>query len=194
MGEFMNFKKFTAVVLCVSQLSLTLAASADTPKPSSEFILLKTAIALQGADLSQQDAVARLGSALTLYDQTAEKTGQIERLQQAMVDLGVYTPDQASDFVTGAQLAVSSGADLPTILSQTMTHAPAGAQFSGCILGGVLLAGVSLIVTFMGMLAVGLATDAGNAASVRSDAILGGGLGGLGGGAALIVAGAYGKC
>ena len=58
---------------------------------------MKTSIALQGAGLSQQERITRLGSALTQYDQTASKTGQIERLQQAMVDLGVYTPDQASD-------------------------------------------------------------------------------------------------
>lgn len=187
----MDFTKITAAALCVVQLGLISPSFADTTKPSSEFTLLKNVIALQGAGLSQSDLQTRLGSVLTQYDQTANPEGQIDRLQTAMIELGVYTPDQASAFVTEAKEATQSGADLSKVLAMTMSNAPAGAQFSFCALGGGLLAAVGTVVVFVGVLAKTIATQSYSPAP--TDFIIAGSVT-LAGAVTLIVVGANGNC
>lgn len=197
----MKFNQAISMVLCLTHLSLGLASagafaaetSAQTNSgKTAEFTLLENVIALQGQNLSDKDLQAQLGTVLTQYDAIAQKDGRAGRLGQAMVALGVYTPAQAQQFMTDVQSAASSSVDFQTVLGQALAKAPEGAQFSWCALGGGVLAGVSALVVFVGLIAEGFSVDSGGTS--RPEAIMIGGAVSFAGGIALIVVGAKGDC
>jgi hypothetical protein len=150
-GTSMTFKKSVSLILIGSQLSLAQAAFASPAQAlarSPEFNLVESVIALQGAKLSANDEQNQITQAMTEYLVAAPTTGQQARLQQALIDLGVYTPAQAASFTADAQAVetkvAASNPSSADEASQTMSAEiaelsnlhPVGAQFAGqCELG-----------------------------------------------------------
>lgn len=144
----MSFNKIVSLVLIGSQMGLGTiafgATTATTTTATPEFTLLENVIALQGMNLSQSDMQTNVKNLLQDYSAKAQVTGQTDRMQAALVDLGVYTPAQAAGFASSAQAsaakitasnpgtndqaAVLMGAEI----NQLVGLHPAGAQFSGC--------------------------------------------------------------
>jgi hypothetical protein len=157
----MLFRKLVSIVLVFTQISFASLAFGDTSQDSGsaspEAVLLQNVIALQGMKLSQQQMDTQVGQAVSTYIATAPETGQQERFQQALVSLGIYTPAQATAFVTDAQASanrVAANADQinsvdqlsSAMQSEVTTLAqlhPTGAQFSFCDMttGAVLAMG-----------------------------------------------------
>ena len=187
------FRTSTAIGLCVAQLSLGFISSgalASTPSP--EFTLLENVVALQAQDLPQQEVENRLNTLLTGYTSTANPEGRGERLQQAMVNLGVYTPAQAAAFIQEVKQTASSGADVNTALGELLSTPADGAQFSWCALGGGLLIGASAFVLLLGYALSGIGDSGGSTASNDRVYIIGGS--GMAVGVTLVVVGAAGHC
>ena len=142
-------RKMIAEILIASQMVLAVAAaSADTPAPRAaatpEAALLLNVFALQGENLSSADAQTQMEAVVNTYLATAPATGSQERFQQALVDLGIYTPVQAQAFVKDADAASArvlseasvSSTPAQALLTSEMTEFAAlhlsGAQFSSC--------------------------------------------------------------
>jgi hypothetical protein len=143
----MTFKKIISYMLITTQMGVTSmafasAATSQAPTATPEFQLLSSVIALQGQKLTQQQARVQLSADVNHYTGTAPTEGQQLRFQQALVDLGVYTSQQASSFVTSASAqALKLGAAQPgdkvstqvaSDLYQIASLHPTGAQFSAC--------------------------------------------------------------
>lgn len=190
----MRFKKSAAIVLCITQLSFGFTSSGTQTSP--EFSLLQNVIALEGQNLSQDTMTARLGTVLTQYETASQNDGRADRLKQAMVSLGVYTADQADQFVTDAMEVAASAAnpsDTGAMLTTLMSRVPQGAQFSYCLLGGGFLTVFGGVALFVGLLAKGLTVD-GNGNQPLIDGILIGGGVGTAAGIGLVIGGATGGC
>jgi hypothetical protein len=173
----MIFKKSLSLVLISSQMVLGSFASAGdfatstsdqtispavtpvgTPVVTPEMTLLSTVIAAQGGSKTQ----AQIRTAVSHYVATAQLEGQQTRLEQALVDMGIYTSAQAASFVAdatrGAQdlnpknLATSSARTqaLTAEINFLSAHHPVGAEFSGlscdAVAGSIALAGVGAAV------------------------------------------------
>jgi hypothetical protein len=130
-GLKMTSKKISLLVLA-SYLS-SFSAMAAAPVASPEHVMLQSIIALQGKNLSQNDIQTQSSSVISKYLAVAPQDGQQARLEQAFVDLGIYTADQAHSYVADAQKAAaqaSSKDTMATEIVQLAAHHPAGAQFS----------------------------------------------------------------
>lgn len=156
----MSLKKSVSTLMIVSQLGLVSLASAATPAAhTAEYGLLQHVLALQGQDLSSDQNQKQVTEVVSQYLATASQAGQQERLQAALVDLGVYTPNEAASFVTESQQAglkvaasTSASATLETEITQLANLHPMGAQFSACGVGGtmMLLGSIGFLVAVAG--------------------------------------------
>jgi len=134
------YKKIVFAVLVLAQLSLAAnALAAATP----EMTLFENSLALTGENLSQQELQTRLADLLAGYEKTAALTGQAERMEQALVSLNLYTPQQAhqlaleaEDFGANTKQAGFSESAATAELVRLAGRLPAGAQFSACDLAG----------------------------------------------------------
>lgn len=189
----MRFKACTALVLCFSQIVLGFQGPAGkAPARSAEFDLLENMIVLQGTVMSQDELKTRVTQLLNDYTKTAQSEGRLDRLQSAMVDLGVSTPAQASALIVDAREAAQKNADVSEALKIVLSRQTAGAQFSWCVLGGGVLLGVSAFVVFLGLAINGLAD--GSPSFILENPVFDLGLAGVGGAIFLIVKGANGDC
>jgi hypothetical protein len=138
----MNFKKTLSLALIVSQAVTAVAAYASpTEQNTPEMKLISSMIALSGQSLSQAQLESRLSAELKQYDQSAPEEGRDERTEQALVKLGVYTPEQAHVFEVQSKGALASPEKLASLPQ------PMGAQFSECqqAIGVGALAGLGII-------------------------------------------------
>lgn len=189
----MNFKASVAVVLCFTQLALGFQGSAgQAPARSAEFNLLESMIALEGTAIPRAEMEKQVNALLTDYAKTAQPDGQLERLQHAMVDLGISTPAQAQSLIAQAREAANSNQDMSVALQSVLSKQSAGAQFSWCALGGGVLLGASLFMAFIGLAINGLAD--GSPPSIWENPVWDGSMVGVGGSIWLIVKGASGDC
>jgi len=148
-------KSTMSLVLMTSQLGLSAAAfGAPSESPSPEAVLLENAIVIRGSGLSSDLIQSQLNAAVASYADNSPTDGRSERLQQALVDMGIYTPEQAQELASEAQTAASGmtsasndidQSKLSSELTQILQTQPQGAEFSGCgfedVVGGVGLIG-----------------------------------------------------
>jgi hypothetical protein len=104
----MSFNKSVSVLMIASQIGCVSLASAGASAAapvavSPEFKMLQSVLALQGQSLSSTEAQQKVSGTVSEYLSTAPQAGQQARLQQAMVDLGVYSDSQAASFVADSQ-------------------------------------------------------------------------------------------
>lgn len=197
----MSLKSGFVLFIIVSQLASWTAVAdpiqADVAAPSPEFVLLQDTIALSGMTLSPSEENDQVNVVITRYLATAPTEGQAQRLQQALIDLNMTTPQEAAAIVTDAQsLNADLSANAPlqqqndrithSIVQLVARHPFMGAQFStACEVGGAIgLSGLGMIAF------VGIATEAGM--NIGSGSILSGGwssLSYIGLGAVITVAG-----
>src|SRR6185437_11172811 len=142
----MTFRRTISVLLVVSQLFGLELGFAQDQGPSPELLLLEQAVALDGTTVPKSQMTVQLQEAVTKYLATARPQGQQARLADALVQLGMYTPTQASSFLADAQNASSHLLEGMTEqedtsrlksafvgeVSQLMATHPSGAQFSAC--------------------------------------------------------------
>src|ERR1700722_18977578 len=76
-----------------AQVEPTQVGATITTTP--ELDLLRNVITLQGLKLTSDQFEKDVSDVVSQYLATAPSSGQQERLQQALVDLGVYTAEQA---------------------------------------------------------------------------------------------------
>lgn len=161
----MTFKKGISTLLIASQVAMTsmaFAASAPAASASPEFSMLQSVFALQGQKLSDQARQAQIGKILGTYTNAAPADGRTARLQDALVQLGVYTPAQAQQFMKDAQASEAavratqqfSADQTHAALAQQIVHLaqlhPAGAQFSKCEIA-VTVGLVGALTAFVGI-------------------------------------------
>lgn len=142
-------KKMISLILITTQASFATLAWAD----NSETALLENVIALQGQKLSASEMTTQSQKILSNYLASANPEGAQQRLEQALVTLGIYTPAQAAAFSADAQ---SAGARLSAAkitdqqkrsalfaqeISRVAEMHPTGAQFSSCTLTKVVVIG-----------------------------------------------------
>jgi hypothetical protein len=154
----MLLKKSLSLALIISQLAWA-SAYADTSTPETK--LLSAVVELSGKNLTKSELQQQLTADLQQYDAEAPADGRVERTEQALVALGVDTPEQAQSF---EQQVVASAKTLANSKFESTTDAQnafqmqvvrliagsQGAQFSYCGGGGVLLgwvAGVALMAS-----------------------------------------------
>jgi hypothetical protein len=127
-------QKKISLLMIVSYLgSMSAMAAAPTTK-TPERVMLENIMALQGQKLSADEVQARSADAVSKYLAVASAdAGQQARLEQAFVDLGIYTPAQAQSYVADAQKAAGNATSKDSMaaeIAQLAAQHPAGAQFS----------------------------------------------------------------
>lgn len=177
-------RKMVAGILIASQMVLGVAsasASAVTSEDTPEAALLLNVLALQGENLSSAEAQIQMQAVVNTYLSTAPATGSQLRFQQALVDLGIYTPAQARAFVNDADTASAkllseasvSSTQAQALLTNEMTEFaafhPSGAQFSYC---NEAASEVAITGLFTGL--VGIGVTATGAISGHQDVTIGG--------------------
>jgi hypothetical protein len=114
-----GFKKCVCAVILISSLFSNYSFAGGS---SAEVTLLSNAIAIGGEGLSQTETQTLLAQAVHTYEETAPADGRADRLQNALSELNVMTPEQARDF--------RSSTDTSESLQSVLSNMP-GAQFSG---------------------------------------------------------------
>jgi hypothetical protein len=158
------FNKFISLCLIGIQLTLVTGVSgaqAADRSLSAELSLLETVLTLRGLGLQEQELNRQIGATLERYNRTAPAEGREERLQAALVEMQVLTPQQARGFGAEARAAqarlagVDASVDRQTaalraqveLLSRISLN---GAQFSSCGLGAGLIIG-GVVSAFVGL-------------------------------------------
>jgi hypothetical protein len=91
-------RKFVAICMVGAQLSLVTslpAAHASERASNAELRLLETVITLKGLGLKEKELTQQLEAALEQYNRNAPTEGRSERLESALVGMGVFTLSQA---------------------------------------------------------------------------------------------------
>ena len=142
----MPAKKLLSTSLIISQIFMSWNAYA-TPssiEPSAEFTLLQSVLTMQGEDLSRTQMNSQVEQAISQYLNQAKLEGSQDRFEQALIQMGIYTPTQAQAFMSAAQTSVarvagesSTSTDqqaklMTAEISQLSALRPEGAQFSAC--------------------------------------------------------------
>jgi hypothetical protein len=152
-----NFKKSVSVLLISAQFigsqvlmtSASFAGDSSSQTPSqasfqttSEVVMLSRVLSLQGEPLSEQDRQEELSQILSEYVSTASEDGIQGRLEDALVQLQLFTPSQAAKFVQDSQTAEQKtlNSETPDQLKQALANQivqigqlyPQGAEFSAC--------------------------------------------------------------
>jgi len=154
--------KSTAIVgvLILSQAALVWANPA-TPEHSAEYKMFKRAIAIQGTAMSDSEKLDATNSILSQYAKIAQPDGQEDRMKTALLDLGVYTPEQLAATWSDAKILTSSinssqpisvqEKELATVAETLSTMHPVAAQFSACqAANGMLLGGFATAMIEIG--------------------------------------------
>jgi hypothetical protein len=158
-------KKAICTITILAQtgaMSAATAVLADTAVPeTAESNLVRTVLTLKGLDLPANEMKSQVDSAVKRYVDTSPSTGRAERLETALVDFEIMTPQQAKNFTSGVNAADANVASqsIPTpeayeaaLKAQMELFAkvnPVGAQFSACTTAWVLTAG-GAIIAFVG--------------------------------------------
>lgn len=157
------FKQIVSSALILSQAGFAASALAQPTAPTPEFRLVRESIALAGQGLSPEEMKARVAEAFASYRKSAEPEGQVGRMEQALIDLNVYTPERAHQIVSDAQVFSSSNRitdqTAATEIALLSSQYPAGAQFSACNLSWIIGAGGGLTAIAGGFI-LGLGADA----------------------------------
>lgn len=152
-------KLVTSLVLAAFSMNGIAMAS---PVRSPEFNLLEGLIRVSGSyDARTPDGAAHIqqstDAAVTQYlaNPTSDPDTATQNMKDAMVEMGIYTPSQANQFLLDAQAGVKAvltkqGASDEEMSKQLATEIltvsrmnPVGAQFSGCDFGtGLGIAGI----------------------------------------------------
>lgn len=165
------FKKIVSFALTAAQVGQFLvivpafsAESAPQATPTGttpEFKLVKRALALEGQNLSPDQLQSGVVTLFKQYTATASTAGAEQRLANAFVQLGIYTPEQsdalvsqfdsASQRLLGQQFTSEQAANraMTQEVSLILATNPSGAQFSGC--------GVATVTTLVLAIGGGLA-------------------------------------
>jgi len=156
------WKKTVSTFLICSQLCFTAGISAAQADPtvSAEHSLVRNVLMLKSLALSDQDMKRQLESTIERYDAEAPAQGRTERLQEALVDLGMLTSQQARSYTSGvvaadaaiaAQQIPNAQAHQRALEAQLELFArinPVGAQFSMCTAGTIVtIGGVAALIT-----------------------------------------------
>lgn len=141
-----SFLVASQFVMAAASTQFCYGATPEMP----EMQLLKGVIALQGQQLSNDELQAKLSAEVSRYQAVASTDGQGERMEQALVNLNIFTPDQAQDYwkeVQNQTTALSNHeVTVPQALVNLATRASNGAQFSTCAAGAIgILGGGGLI-------------------------------------------------
>jgi len=125
--------------------------SPSAPSVSPEMTLLEQVITLQGSEIQSAKLQQEVATAVSAYIQSSPVEGRSSRMEQAMIDLGMYTPAQAKSFVQDiADAQQELGTAKPNSTQQISSFAfqqtqrivamhPAGAEFStDCSTGGIV--------------------------------------------------------
>ncbi len=100
------FRKAVSLVLVGAQLSLAAPlAQAGGPSIAAERQLLEAVITLQGLGLSESELLERIPALVSRYDGSAAAEGRDERLQVALVEMGILTDRQGRRFAAEARAA-----------------------------------------------------------------------------------------
>lgn len=159
--------KVISMGLILSQLFFGFAGNLANASPitaTPEATLLTKVIALSGEKQTAQQVEQKAADALRVYDQAAPAEGREERLQQAFVTLGIYTPSQAENVMAIARDAQArilntprSEQNLSTLkveMANALKQMPQGAQYSACDkvfdAGFVILVGSGIIAAVKG--------------------------------------------
>ena len=146
-------KKQISTLLIASQISAGLFSTGAFAAPtvaSPEMTALEKLFALQGENLSTQQRNGQATAILAQYAATVPADGAEQRLQSALVQLGVFTSDQASAYLAEAKplqaslnQATSEEAARAVLKSEFTRIAnlhPVAAQFSGAACVGLMVA------------------------------------------------------
>ena len=151
----------TISLICLFTQLVGIGAYAGSPTPTPEFTLLQQVIALQGESLSSKDIQSQISKISARYASASDmRDGEsIQRLQQAIVDMNLYTPAQAAEIASEMQTAATQvsttnfangNARSQAVLVEAQRIAashPAGAQFSACPgLWAIPVAGIGVAV------------------------------------------------
>jgi hypothetical protein len=160
----MSLNKVISVSLILSQLwaASGMAATAGTAA-SPEFKMISRAVALGGKDLSSNTTQADLKNIIAEYQATAPTAGREERLEQSLIDLRIYQPEQAKSFIekaeaeaakagSSADLSTESSSDAMSMAMQDLTKLhPAGAEFSssddGAVWGTIFVVSLAVLIS-----------------------------------------------
>jgi hypothetical protein len=153
MKSKLPFKIPGLTALCVAILMAQAAHSMALGDPSPEFKLVEGIIRVSGTydpnKASESDKYSSaISQVLDAYSQNRAEDPQaaMENLRKAVVDLNIYTPQQAEQFTERMQQGanrmrlISNGTSsnemieqqFPAAVADLLRSAPAGAQFSAC--------------------------------------------------------------
>jgi hypothetical protein len=162
-----GFLKSAAVVTLISVASqiLPFAAFANvTEAHSAEYALLEQSIALSANKLDKKEMQNEMTALTQKYIAEAPVEGRIERMEQAMIDLNLYTPAQAEQVAQQLQISANSLANqsfanqqealsaTQAELNRVMNKLPAGAQYSDdayCVLGPIAWGTAALLMGYI---------------------------------------------
>ena len=166
----MWFKKLTSSLLITSlitsQMIVASYAGETTPAKSPEFKFLKSVIALQGTNLTNDQYKARVQAAANTYITTARAEGQPDRMEGALIELGVYNPDQAKDFTANTQSLVTVLQQSGTVTADQFNAVvtgeavqlaklhSTGAEFSGAACAVIGIGALASLALFIGVIVV----------------------------------------
>jgi hypothetical protein len=124
-------------------MAMAQAAAPVATTATPEFKMLQGVVAMQGQTLSTDQSNAKVVGLVSNYMKSAPAAGQQERLQKALVDLGIYTDAQASAFIADSQkVSINGSAANASTMTNEITQLakmhPAGAQFDGCEVGAIV--------------------------------------------------------
>jgi hypothetical protein len=150
-------------------LGFSSIAFADSPEaakaPTAEMTLLTHVFAASGTRVARDQLNPLIQTAIQTYDQTAPLEDRDQRLAQAAVDMGLYTPTQAQEALSSLNSSpntqsVTSGTSgqVSAEIQALLASQPQGAQFSSCTFAHagaitIPLAAVGALVTgIMGLI------------------------------------------
>jgi len=149
----MRCKKLSTFVLILVQFTGFAYAdpSSSAHAISPEMTLLEQVIVLQGSETQGAKLQQEIATAVSTYIQSSPTEGRSSRMEQAIVDLGIYTPAQAESFmgdIAKAQQEMGTAESNSTQQISNFAYQqtqrivamhPAGAQFSiDCSTGGIV--------------------------------------------------------
>jgi hypothetical protein len=149
MNVLNHCRKLTASLVIALQMSGVAVASA-APAPTQiddvrERDLLTSLIALDGQNISKSDYQKQIFAAMNEYDAQSTQEGRTERMTQAVIDMQIMTPSQASNMKQNIEARINSAlAANPNLTddqrkqvtiqatADAIKNVNAGAQFSAC--------------------------------------------------------------
>jgi len=153
-----SFKNLVTLLIIASQIQFTVAlAATPTVTPvTPELELIANLLALQGQDSHSAQIQGQILSLMEHYKETAPVAGQQDRIQEAMVDLNLYSPAQVEEMKNQLQQSYENTSSLNNAVMGILSQNPQGAQFSGCdavtvagIVGG--FGGLAVSITSMAL-------------------------------------------